>query len=565
MRFDLTMVPFSGYGSAMAVSRVEPPGRRAGALYVRTVGALSVRPEVFKLEALRGRRVAGCREVATPAKVAIKTSDGAVELCNPEPNVLRIRGRNAGLRLTYATPGGFNTGLALDKNHFVVNSHTHLRKYMITPLSGHMEPRAPAGVGHSRKIAIDLLPDSRTGTFEAAVEAFRPTWRPRRYGGGFDAACRGVQKAFDRWLAQTPAVPPRYARCRELAAYVNFSSVVGPRGCLTRPAMYMSKNWMCAIWSWDHCFNAIALARGNGRLAWDQLMLPFDAQDPSGALPDCVSESSIIWNFTKPPVHGWALRKMMALTRFIDRKRLAEIYRPLGQWTDWWLRHNDCDGDGVPDYAHGNDSGWDNATAFDIGTPLEAPDLSAYLVIQMDVLARVARRLGRRSEAARWKARADKLLARLIEHSWRGDRFVAPRSGDHRVADSDSLLSYVPIVLGKRLPQEIRRTLIAGLKAKGRFLTPHGLATESPTSRHYRSDGYWRGPIWAPSTMLVVDGLAACGEAALARTIARRFCDLCAAEGMAENFDALTGRGLRDRAYTWTASVFLILAHEYLC
>lgn len=33
---------------------------------------------------------------------------------------------------------------------------------------------------------------------------------------------------------------------------------------------------------------------------------------------------------------------------------------------------------------------------------------------------------------------------------------------------------------------------------------------------------------------------------------------------MAENFDALTGKPLRDQAYTWTASVFLVLAHEYL-
>jgi putative isomerase len=256
---------------------------------------------------------------------------------------------------------------------------------------------------------------------------------------------------------------------------------------------------------------------------------------------------------------------MMQRTRFINRERLGEIYRPLGRWTDWWLRHNDSDGDGIPDYAHGNDSGWDNCTAFDIGTPLEAPDLSAYLVIQMDVLSQIAHRLGRRAEAARWKARADELLARLIQHSWRGDGFVAPRSGDHRVSDSDTLLAYVPIVLGKRLPDEIRRKLLAGLKDKGRFLTRHGLATESPRSRHYRSDGYWRGPIWAPATLLIVDGLAACGERGLARSIARRFCNLCAAGGMAENFDALTGRGLRDRAYTWTASVFLILAHEYLC
>ena len=34
--------------------------------------------------------------------------------------------------------------------------------------------------------------------------------------------------------------------------------------------------------------------------------------------------------------------------------------------------------------------------------------------------------------------------------------------------------------------------------------------------------------------------------------------------GFAENFDAVSGEGLRDRAYTWTASAFLAMAHEYL-
>jgi hypothetical protein len=46
----------------------------------------------------------------------------------------------------------------------------------------------------------------------------------------------------------------------------------------------------------------------------------------------------------------------------------------------------------------------------------------------------------------------------------------------------------------------------------------------------------------------------------LARSLARAFCDLCRGNGLAENFDAGTGAGLRDRGYTWTASVFLELA-----
>lgn len=32
--------------------------------------------------------------------------------------------------------------------------------------------------------------------------------------------------------------------------------------------------------------------------------------------------------------------------------------------------------------------------------------------------------------------------------------------------------------------------------------------------------------------------------------------------GFAENFDAQTGEGLRDRAYTWIAAVYLILARD---
>jgi glycogen debranching enzyme len=105
----------------------------------------------------------------------------------------------------------------------------------------------------------------------------------------------------------------------------------------------------------------------------------------------------------------------------------------------------------------------------------------------------------------------------------------------------------------------MRTALIAGLKA---HLTPHGLATEPPGSPHYLADGYWRGPIWAPSTVLIEDGLRASGYGELADEVSARFRALCEASGFAENFDALSGAGLRDRAYTWTASAYLVLARQ---
>lgn len=122
---------------------------------------------------------------------------------------------------------------------------------------------------------------------------------------------------------------------------------------------------------------------------------------------------------------------------------------------------------------------------------------------------------------------------------------------------------YLPLILGEKLPQELRRSLIRNLMEKD-FLTPYGFATEAYTSSLYDPDGYWRGPIWAPPTLFLVEGLYKSGEENLAKDVAERFCKMVKRSGFAENYDALTGEGLRDQAYTWTASIFLILLKEYL-
>jgi glycogen debranching enzyme len=144
---------------------------------------------------------------------------------------------------------------------------------------------------------------------------------------------------------------------------------------------------------------------------------------------------------------------------------------------------------------------------------------------------------------------------------WTGQEFAARAAGSDETWTSTSLLNLMPIVLAGELPDRIRHALAHQIR---RHLTPHGLATELPTSPHYEADGYWRGPIWAPATVLIEDGLRRGGFADLADDISGRFRALCERSGFAENFDALTGAGLRDRAYTWTASAYLILAaaHE---
>ena len=563
MEFSLDRFPFSRYGSYLVISTLHQKSDLPPGVYLRTVwGSLS--PDaIARLEVLRNGQAVPFKAVGTPACLKLEADGGRVEICLSEPKVIRLRGTGAGLRLSMQI-SSFEHALARPDGRWELNARIYQDRFMVSALQGAIAVDAPWAEVKCRQVVVDFVPASGSGVCEAAIESFRASWSGRSYRGTFEAAVAGVEKEFQRWLRKMPSAPEEWAEAREAAAYLLWSAVVAPDVLLKRPAMLMSKKWMKRVWSWDHCFNAWALVYGLPELAWDQLMLPFDHQLAGGALPDALSNNQLIWNFCKPPIHGWTLRRMRERTDWIDRRRMKEIYEPLGAWTRWWLKARDWDGDGVPQYNHGNDSGWDNATPFDAGPPVESPDLCAYLVIQMEELSELARRLGLRAQAGRWRAQAARLLERLMRHSWRGDRFVSPRSGDHRVVDGDSLLDFQPMVLGPRLPQEARAKLLAALKTEGRFLTPHGLATESPASRFYRADGYWRGPIWAPSTMIVVDGLRAAGETRFAADISRRFCRLCANGGFAENFDALTGAPLRDPAYTWTASVFLVLAHEYV-
>ena len=243
---------------------------------------------------------------------------------------------------------------------------------------------------------------------------------------------------------------------------------------------------------------------------------------------------------------------------------MAEIYPFMEKHTNFWFDYRDDNHNGLPQYHNGNDSGWDNATVFDVGFPMEGPDLSAFLVLQMDVLADLARHLGREDKAVEWSQRSDALLTELLAAFWVDGRFVFRNALTGAYTQgSRSLLPYIPLILGEKLPVAIREKLIAELSDPAGLVTTFGPASEHPDSSLYDPDGYWRGPIWAPSTFLIVEGLKAAGAPDLARSIALKFCALCEQSGFAENFDALTAAPLRDRAYTWTSSVYLYFLFEY--
>ncbi|MFF2383238.1 amylo-alpha-1,6-glucosidase [Streptomyces sp. NPDC058108] len=551
---DLATTPFSRRGSYFAVSHVTD--QHESGFHLRTVRGDARHREIVRLLLDDS---AEATSHTTAGRLTLQRGGTRVEVVLDGPDRACVRVRGGALTLDFRTASQYDSVLQESERTWRFIDSGANRNYRIRVLGG--TPRFDArwdGTRNSRaRVRIDAAHDTATivvDEYGSAVPT-RPVEHP-------DVVAAAAQRDFDAWCrthGDTACDDPQIGGTVRLAAFVTWAALVPAGGTLRRESMLMSKNRMTNVWSWDHCFNAMALWR-DPHAAAGQLLAVFDHQDAHGCLPDYVNDAGVERNFVKPPIHGWAVAHLMDRGG-LDDDMVAALYDPLRRWTEWWFEHRVYGDDGVPSYNHGNDSGWDNATTFGVAVPVQSPDLLAYLALQMETLARIAERLGRDGEATAWTRRADHTVRILCDRFWNGDRFVARSTLTGRVIDSESLLTFMPLVLGDRLPASTREATVRRL-LDGGYLTPHGPATEPPDSPHYEPDGYWRGPIWAPSTLLLVDGLRRSGRPGLAGDIADRFMATCGGAGMAENFDALTGAGLRDRSMTWTASVYLSLVSE---
>jgi glycogen debranching enzyme len=552
--FALTEIPFSSRGSWLDLSRVVAPERIAETVHLvsHRHGMNAVLELIPLLSGSASEPVPDPIVSATPAVLTWTSSAGTMAAVFDGTDRILVKGRGMDLRLRDAREplpfeGSYLFADALDGS-FTFSSNETGHRYRVTVLSG-LAAQDPEGES-SGKPGIVVA----GAEWEIALEEFATARAPFAAARAFDEVVQDQGTGFRAYVdalaswrtSETPAVA--------LACYVLWSATVEPAGLLGREAVLMSKHWMDRVWSWDNCFNALALAPGHPDEALDQFLVVFDHQDASGALPDVIGHSFVSYGYVKPPVQGWTLRRLRQRLD-LSPDVLREVFDKTARLTEFWLRLRRRPGHRLPYYQHGNDSGWDNATLFDVGRVLETPDLGILVAIQLDVLAEIADELAD-PRADAWRSERDAIVAAVLAELWTGDTFVAV-TPDGRTSSTTSLLRLIPLVGADLLPREVVDALTAQVRG---HLTEHGLATERPDSPLYEPDGYWRGPIWGPPTLLLEDGLRRSGAVDLADDISARYRALCERSGFAENFDALTGEGLRDRAYTWTASCYLELA-----
>lgn len=542
-----------------SASAESPLGR---GLYLRSVDVSRTAPrELLKLELPSDLDLEQSTAAGFPGGVDVSSEDGSTALfCLGRPDEFdSVHFRAQGTALRFRAPISLYVNASpAGENRCAVTSFPANLKMGIETTRGSLKLDAPWGSHQCEYITVELLPDE-TGRVEGVIECFTSTWSARERWA-VDELAASSRAEFDAFASKLPpvaekALEPVY---RE-AGFVCWSNTVRPRGNFRRPAIVMSKHTMSNVWPWDNCFNAMALCDSHPELAWDQIRVVTDHQDRWGALPDGINPNQVQWTFCKSPVYGYSYRYFLEHNPgfFAEPARLAEGYEIISRLSNWWLNTRRLPDRPLVYMAHGNE-GFDTSTMFIEGCPLEGPDVNAYLCDQTDALSTMAEKLGKPDESAAWREVSDDLLENLVSDLWNPElgQFVSRRY-DGKEVRCDSSQMLIPIILGKRLPEPVIASLLERVRA---FVTPHGLATELPTSPYYEPDGHCRGSIWAPPTFFIGNGCRAVGHAELADEIERKYLAMLSKEGFYECFDALEGTAQRELAYSWTANVFMMFA-----
>jgi putative isomerase len=552
MNLDIREIPFSRFGSYFCLSMEKD----SNDVYIRDVhGGDEAPSKLFKLDFLKNGQNQEVEVQATETSLTFKSKDNPtdyVEFILPEEDELHIEIKGLELRLTDKKVK-YDSIMEIEDGMYEYHIYPKELKVMILKLEGEMLVDAPWKI-----IGNDYI-DIRMYNGHFVIESYRTVYKQKNYIS-FMEGKKQIEKAYAEWMSKFHYGEDYYLPSIERASYITWSSIVHPAGILKHYAMYMSKLWMYNIWSWDNCFNALNIGKHYPELAYAQLEVFIDAQDESGAYPDFINDKFASYNCIKPPIFSLIYEKLIEQNGyFCEPSRLRKVYESTKKVLQYYENYRTFP-NRLPHYKHGNDSGWDNASLFHFGMPVESPDLASYLIRTCDILSKFAEILGEQEECCIFKKKADELFALLMERLYDEQGFFG-RIGKRaeKIEARTSLILRLPVIIGYRLDPKVMAKLVSDLEAN--FETGFGLATENLTSMYYKENGYWLGPIWAPVTFLFFDALNSYGYQEVAIRLRDKFLELTLVGGMAENFDPLTGKGLVDTSFTWTSSVFLIL-HE---
>jgi glycogen debranching enzyme len=562
MNIDLRKIPFSRFGSysAIQLGKINKE-ENDNILYFRDVGSGdNSLGYIFSIN-IKTTNKYTIEANETQITISETDSDKKIIICFPDEN--RVRFKSNGLSFSFNfILSSYDHINPLSKNNWELHNYSNEMKLGITLLEGLCNSNLEWEKIQTTKGSLTFV----GATIDVDVQRYQCVPLKKDITLTFEEELELAKEDYAQFKNKVPLTKlSKLSKGQDIAIFILYSIVVHPLGLLNKYAMYMSNNWMTNIWSWDNLFNALGLCTWKEKLALDQILIFNQVQDESGILPDTMNNLYCSYSCCKPPVEGWAYLKMMELNDYFKiPKNLKQVYKQFVGIEKYWREYRITKDFPLPYYNHGNDSGWDNATPFVDGMPVTTPDLPTYLIFLYEALFKIEKLLNIKNDKIDYKQKEKDMISLLINKLWDGTKF---RSYNHARKEftqtGASLIEYMPLLICDKLPINIKNKLIEKFMSS-KFISDYGIATESMDSPYYEKDGYWRGPFWAPTSLLFIDALRNIGEIKLSKKLALSYCENAQKYGMCENFNPETGEGNDDPAFAWTSSVFLLLSNQYI-
>ena len=357
-----------------------------------------------------------------------------------------------------------------------------------------------------------------------------------------------------------------------------------------RPYTVVTRNWVdqrfggWIVWQLDAFLSALLAAHvGDPLLAQANIDAALAGATLAGNLAGLMSAHSQWVDRSHPPMGAHVVWDLFLRTA--DRAILDQAFPLLLRAAHWWFDHRDGNGNGLLEYGSSpvgdghfvhtklaamDESANDNSPVhdearFDTSShtlDMEDVGLNSLLVHEMELLARMAERLGRLPEAAWLQARAAGLGELVREQLWDSSRGIfANRLWDGRFARSLSPASFFPLLAGIATPAQAEIMVREHLLNPEAFWGPFPVAGTPHWDPAAADNVYWRGRVWPYFNYVVYQGLrrnrfdaaasalAAAGAAMFERGWSERL--------SYENFDQRTGEGGSsvdaEAFYTWGA------------
>ena len=288
-------------------------------------------------------------------------------------------------------------------------------------------------------------------------------------------------------------------------------------------SVYMDEGFNNHIYQWDTCFMMLfGVYGGNEFPAMNSVDNFYRKQRPSGYICRVQNEDTgKDYNPTKldpninPPLFTWVEYNYYRITG--DNSRILWALSHNHRYFKW-LKRNCRTKEGY--YFTSNlGSGMDNSPRE--GSAYGWIDTTAQMALFAGYMEKLATIAGLDTLSAEYKKETEELKTLINAKMWDqtvGLYFDVKRDGTLHI--KKTIASFWPMLALVCDTKQAAR-MVEHLMNPAEFATPHLFPTLAKDEPEYDSKGYyWRGAVWAPTEMMAIKGLEACGYDELAYTAA---------------------------------------------